>query len=82
VEIRSEVQQSAIADEVSALVAVVRPILQGILLSLKREVVDDHGGHANIKLRTLARVSEPVTATQVSASNTRCTMPLAAAMRL
>lgn len=58
-EIRSEVQQSVVADEVSALVAVVRPILQGILLSLKQEVVADQGGHSNIKLRTLARVRRP-----------------------
>lgn len=58
-EIRSEVQQSHVADEVSALIAVVRPILQGILLSLKAEVVADQGGHANIKLRTLARVRRP-----------------------
>lgn len=58
-EIRSEVQQSEVADEVSALIAVVRPILQGILLSLKREVVDDQGGHAAIKLRTLGRLRRP-----------------------
>jgi hypothetical protein len=55
VEIRSEVQQNPIADEVSALIAVVRPILQGVLFSLKREAVQDAGGHAHIKLRTLAR---------------------------
>lgn len=58
-EIRSEVQQSAVADEVSALVAVVRPILQGILLSLKHEVVADLGGYENIKLRMLARARRP-----------------------
>jgi hypothetical protein len=55
VEIRSEVQQSAIADEVSALIAVVRPILQGVLFSLKKEALDDAGGLANIKLRQLGR---------------------------
>lgn len=55
VEIRSEVQQNIIADEVSALIAVVRPILQGILFSLKQEALEDAGGLADIKLRTLAR---------------------------
>jgi hypothetical protein len=55
-EIRSEVQRNDVADEVSALVAVVRPILTGLLFSLKREAVDEVGGFANIKLRMLARV--------------------------
>ncbi|GAA4290937.1 hypothetical protein [Mycobacterium paraffinicum] len=58
-EIRSEVQQNVVADEVSALIAVVRPILQGILMSLKHEVVADQGGHSEIRLRTLARVRRP-----------------------
>ncbi|MGD1240214.1 hypothetical protein [Mycobacterium seoulense] len=56
VEIRNEVQQNAVADEVSALVAVVRPILQGILYSLKKEAVEDAGGLTGILLRQLPRV--------------------------
>ena len=55
-QIRSQIQQSSVADEYSALVAVMRPILEGLLYALKGEVVDDAGGHANIKLRTLPRL--------------------------
>jgi hypothetical protein len=55
VEIRSEVQQAAVADEVSALIAVARPILQGVLYSLKKEALDDAGGLNGIKLRALGR---------------------------
>lgn len=59
VEIRSEVQQNPVADEVTALVAVARPILHGILFSLKKEAADDAGGINNIRLRTLARARRP-----------------------
>lgn len=43
------------ADEVSAITAVVRPILQGILYSLKGDVVAEAGGHDSIKLFMLPR---------------------------
>jgi hypothetical protein len=55
VEIRSEQQLNPVADEVSAITAVVRPILQGILYSLKGDVVAEAGGHDNIKLFMLPR---------------------------
>jgi hypothetical protein len=58
-EIRRELQRSEVADEVSAITAVVRPILIGILYSLKRETVADEGGHENVRLRTLARLRRP-----------------------
>jgi hypothetical protein len=58
-EIRTETQQNAVADEVSALVAVVRPILLGLLASLKGDVVDEVGGRENVKLRMLARLRRP-----------------------
>jgi hypothetical protein len=37
VEIRAQVQRSPVADEVSALIAVIRPILIGLLFGLKQE---------------------------------------------
>jgi hypothetical protein len=43
IEIRSEVQKNPVADEVSALIAVVRPILAGLLYALKQDVVREVG---------------------------------------
>lgn len=57
--VRSEVQQNAVADEVSALIAVVRPILTGLLYSLKQEVVDEVGDFSDIKLKLLPRLYRP-----------------------
>lgn len=54
-DLRREVQNSVVADEVQALMAVVRPILKGILYALKGEVINDSGGHDQILLRQLAR---------------------------
>lgn len=54
--LRLEYQRNSVADEVSALIAVVRPILTGTLYSLKYEQVADIGGHSEIKLRNLARL--------------------------
>jgi hypothetical protein len=48
-----------VADEVSALTAVVRPILEGTLYALKGDVVKEVGGHANVKLSMLARLYRP-----------------------
>jgi hypothetical protein len=59
IQLRLEFQLNAVADEVSAVTAVVRPILLGILLSLKREVVDEMGGHSNVKLFMLPRLRRP-----------------------
>ena len=59
-EIFREHQLTAVAnDEVSALVAVVRPILTGILNGLKHEVVRQFNGLDNLPLRMLARVYRP-----------------------
>ena len=41
IQLRLEFQRNAVADEVSAVTAVVRPILQGLLYALKRDVVDE-----------------------------------------
>lgn len=58
-EIRVEAQQSNVADEVSALTAVVRPILEGTLYALKADVVSEVGGYANVKLKMLPRLYRP-----------------------
>lgn len=55
-DIRSETQQSDVADEVSALIAVVRPILIGLLGGLKQDVVAELGGRENVKLMMLPRL--------------------------
>jgi hypothetical protein len=48
-----------VADEVSAITAVVRPILLGILYSLKAEVVAEIGERADVKLMMLPRLRRP-----------------------
>lgn len=58
-ELRLEVQSNPVADVVSALFAIVGPVLKGTLYGLKREVVEDAGGYENIKLRQLARLYRP-----------------------
>lgn len=58
-QIRSEVQLNLVADEVSAITAVVRPILTGILYSLKADVVAEAGGIDGIKLKMLSRLRRP-----------------------
>jgi hypothetical protein len=58
-EIRVEQQRSAVADEVSALTAVVRPILEGTLYAVKSEIIAEAGGHDHISLAMLARVYRP-----------------------
>jgi hypothetical protein len=59
VEIRVESQQSPVADEVSALLAVVCPILEGLLRALKAEVVAEVGGYEDVKLMMLPRLYKP-----------------------
>jgi hypothetical protein len=56
IKIRKEKQINAVGDEVSALIAVVRPILQGLLFAIKQEVVAEVGGVANVKLMMLPRM--------------------------
>ena len=58
-QLRLQYQQNPVADEVSAITAVVRPILEGLLYGLKAEVVADAGGYARIRVRTLARLFRP-----------------------
>lgn len=55
VQLRLELQENPVADEVSAITAVVRPILSGILYALKHEVVAELGGHDTVKLFMLPR---------------------------
>ncbi|WP_433542007.1 hypothetical protein ACQP10_38290 (plasmid) [Streptosporangium sandarakinum] len=58
-QIRSERQLNEVADEVSAITAVVRPILIGILYSLKGDVVAEAGGRTGVKLKMLPRLRRP-----------------------
>jgi hypothetical protein len=55
-QIRQERQLNAVADEVLALTAVVRPILKGVLYALKDDVVRQAGGRENITLTLLSRL--------------------------
>jgi hypothetical protein len=50
VEIRLEKQQNPVANEVSALTAVVRPFLEGTPRALKQDVVHEVEGYENVKL--------------------------------
>jgi hypothetical protein len=54
--LRSQRQVNPVADEVAAVTAAVRPILQGTLFTLKREILDALGGYDNVTLAMLARV--------------------------
>lgn len=58
-EIREQLQQSEVADEVSAMTAVVGPILHGILFSLKQDVASEVGGYQHVKLKMLPRLRRP-----------------------
>ena len=57
--IRLEEQLNPVADDVLALVAVVQPILLGVLFSLKGEFVDEIGDYDKISLKMLARLRKP-----------------------
>jgi hypothetical protein len=59
VEIRNEVQLADVEDEVLAITAVVRPILQGILFGLRKEIVDALGGLESVTLFALADARSP-----------------------
>jgi len=58
-DIRTQTQRARIGDEYSAIVAVVRPILEGVLYALKRDVVAEVGGYENVKLKMLPRLYRP-----------------------
>jgi hypothetical protein len=55
-QLRLERQYKPVADVVSALVAVVRPILEGTLYALKADMVREVGGYEQIKLKLLPRL--------------------------
>ncbi len=54
--LRLEFQENPVMDEVSAIIAVTRPILSGILYGLKGEVVKEAGGVNGVKLFMLPRL--------------------------
>jgi hypothetical protein len=58
-QLRLQLQQNPVADEVSAITAVVRPILEGVLYALKADVVAEVGGYENVKLKMLKRLYLP-----------------------
>lgn len=55
-EIREERQLNPVADPVSALVAVTRPIIVGLLHSIGEEFLRPHGGRVGMRLGDLGRV--------------------------
>ena len=59
INVRTETQTNAVGDEVSALIAVIRPILQGLLFALKSDVVKEIGDYNNVKLKMLPRLYRP-----------------------
>lgn len=58
-QLRIETQRNPVADDVSALFAVIRPILEGLLHALKADVVAEVGGRDNVKLKMLPRLRRP-----------------------
>lgn len=59
VQLRLQYQRNPVADEVAALYAVVRPILEGLLYGLKADVVEQAGGRDGVALEMLARLYVP-----------------------
>jgi len=59
ISIRAENQENDVGEEIAALIAIVRPILQGLLFGLKKQIVDQQGGHSKITLQLLARLYRP-----------------------
>jgi hypothetical protein len=57
--IQRESQLNPVADEVLALTAVVRPILKGVLYALKKDIAEELGGYAGLKLKMLPRAYQP-----------------------
>ncbi|HOD20324.1 MAG TPA: hypothetical protein PLV86_09015 [Candidatus Fermentibacter daniensis] len=57
--VRVEQQLNPVSDEVSALTAVVRPILEGVLFSVKQQVINQVGGYDRCTLEMLARTYRP-----------------------
>ncbi len=60
VQLRVENQRNQVADEVSAITAVVRPILEGLFYGLREEFVATvEGGRAALPLKTMGRLYRP-----------------------
>jgi hypothetical protein len=59
VQLRFQFQQNQVADEVSAITAVARPILEGLLYALKEDVVQAVGGYDRVPLKLLPRLYRP-----------------------
>lgn len=59
IQLRLELQRNPVADEVSAITAVVRPILTGLLYGIKADVVAEVGGYDKVKLKMLPRLYKP-----------------------
>lgn len=59
IKIRVEKQLNQVGDEVSAIIAVIRPILYGLLHALKHDVVQEVNGYENVKLFMLPRLYRP-----------------------
>ena len=57
--VHQERQLNEVSDEVLALVAVVRPILTGVLYALKQEIVAEVGTHEDVSLKLLSRLYKP-----------------------
>src|SRR4051794_18703836 len=49
-------QQSPVASEVNALLALIRPVLFGIMSNIKSDVLAEAGGWANVKLKMVPRL--------------------------
>jgi hypothetical protein len=56
IRLRRERQLNPVADEVLALVALVRPIISGILYAIKRDIMQEAGGYENVSLQMLSRL--------------------------
>jgi hypothetical protein len=58
-QLKLQFQLNAVADEFSALIAVIRPLLEATLYALKGDVVEQMGGHRAITIALLARLYRP-----------------------
>ncbi len=54
--INEEQQLNPVSDEVQALIAVLRPILRGVLYALKADIVAEAGDYEAVKLKVLPRL--------------------------
>jgi capsular exopolysaccharide synthesis family protein len=59
IDLQTQVQRNPVSDDLSALVAVTRAILVGLLSGLNEQVVSEVGGRDNVKLNMLPRLRRP-----------------------